>query len=197
MHSSQAPWTRQTRASRMSLAMTVLTLISLRVGNGSVLGSRHDLSTPVSPEPCVWCHAADSPSTNRVGALWDRSSPTATFDVYSSANTDAVGGTPSSHSLLCLGCHDGTVSPDEVGHLILGANSGGGHPVSIPYPTTAEARQFRPPPDPQNGWGAENVRLVGGRLECVSCHNVHDPDTPPFLNVSNAGSALCLTCHAK
>jgi predicted CXXCH cytochrome family protein len=33
-------------------------------------------------------------------------------------------------------------------------------------------------------------------VECASCHDPHG-DTPLFLRVQNAGSALCLACHNK
>jgi predicted CXXCH cytochrome family protein len=44
------------------------------------------------------------------------------------------------------------------------------------------------------------IRLFGAaanRLECSSCHNVHDDAIEPFLVRSNTGSALCLTCHLR
>lgn len=69
------------------------------------------------------------------------------------------------------------------------------HPISMTYPTAGQDPEFETPPDPTNGWS--DVILVGGKVECVSCHNVHDNTIEPFLNKSNAGSALCLTCHDK
>ena len=49
------------------------------------------------------------------------------------------------------------------------------------------------------------VRTYDGRVECASCHDPHGVPSagpgsmfkPTFLRVDNAGSALCLTCHAK
>ena len=44
------------------------------------------------------------------------------------------------------------------------------------------------------------VKLFGpasNRLECTSCHNVHDDAIEPFLVRSNTGSALCFTCHLR
>lgn len=34
-------------------------------------------------------------------------------------------------------------------------------------------------------------------VECASCHNPHNNANGMFLRTSNAGSALCLTCHIK
>ena len=40
--------------------------------------------------------------------------------------------------------------------------------------------------------------LFADQLECASCHDVHNSYGQPKLLVkSNAGSALCLTCHIK
>lgn len=34
-------------------------------------------------------------------------------------------------------------------------------------------------------------------VECASCHNPHNNTNTNFLRKSNAGSAICLTCHIK
>lgn len=34
-------------------------------------------------------------------------------------------------------------------------------------------------------------------VECASCHDPHVDETPTFLRVNPAGSAVCLTCHNK
>ncbi len=46
---------------------------------------------------------------------------------------------------------------------------------------------------------AEMLRrlLTNMRLECSTCHNVHDNAIPPFLVMSNSSSAMCLDCHIK
>lgn len=47
------------------------------------------------------------------------------------------------------------------------------------------------------------MMLSGGKVQCTSCHDVHNgsvgtgTDNAPFLKVSKAGSAICLTCHNK
>ena len=44
------------------------------------------------------------------------------------------------------------------------------------------------------------LRLFGStkRMECATCHNVHDETSyPPFLVMSNTGSAMCRACHDK
>ncbi|MDH4234955.1 MAG: cytochrome c3 family protein [Gallionella sp.] len=34
-------------------------------------------------------------------------------------------------------------------------------------------------------------------VECATCHDPHTANNPTFLRISNAGSALCLSCHDK
>jgi predicted CXXCH cytochrome family protein len=41
------------------------------------------------------------------------------------------------------------------------------------------------------------IPLFAGKLECASCHTVHDNSNVPFLRADNTGSALCLKCHNK
>ena len=52
---------------------------------------------------------------------------------------------------------------------------------------------FRPPDMPT---GFDNgVKLYDNRVECATCHNVHNPDNEPFLRVRS--DVLCQTCHLK
>jgi predicted CXXCH cytochrome family protein len=61
------------------------------------------------------------------------------------------------------------------------------------YPTANAS--FKTPPDPQNGW--TDIKLFAGKVECPTCHAVHDPTNTPFLRTANGGSTLCLKCHDK
>jgi predicted CXXCH cytochrome family protein len=85
--------------------------------------------------------------------------------------------------------------------LVIGTDLSNDHPISMPYPTSAQDPDFFVPPDLSKGWGGlsqYDVKLYAGGVECGSCHNVHDPGTGlKFLRKSNAASALCLTCHKK
>ena len=66
-----------------------------------------------------------------------------------------------------------TISDDEIsGDVALGVNGFLGHPAVASI-------------------------LIGGMMQCSSCHSTHDPTNTPFLRTSNVGSALCLTCHIK
>ena len=203
--------------------------------DGSVTGSRHDLSTGTSPEVCVFCHTPHTANPNLTGFLWNRAETTQVFIPYNSPTMQNPPDQPSPISILCLGCHDGVISqvtvygvvrdnkhqllsydgfPDNTSSpncerchsdlysgkppvLSLGTNLSDDHPISMLYPTGGTGMKFNTPPSPQEGWGTGDVRLVNGKVECVSCHNVHDPSIYPFMIKSNDGSALCMTCHKK
>ena len=67
------------------------------------------------------------------------------------------------------------------------------HPGGFDYATSDGAD-----PDIQ-AIASVTLPLPGGNVECSSCHDVHDYDgiSAPFLRATNAGSALCTTCHLK
>jgi predicted CXXCH cytochrome family protein len=112
--------------------------------------------------------------------------------------------TPGPTSLICLGCHDGTVATSAIGssHAMLatvreGFNVPDGfvwrdHPIGIAYPS--DRREYHP----EAFAVAKNIRLPEGRIECISCHDPHNElGIDGMLQVSNRRSALCLTCHIK
>ena len=104
-------------------------------------------------------------------------------------------------------------------YMELGVDLSNDHPVGIPYcgggqTTTGNAScadiDFNPVNTGPNassytvGTSAtmkERMRLysTGAQLtvECGSCHDPHNSTNTSFLRVSNAGSAVCLTCHTK
>jgi predicted CXXCH cytochrome family protein len=49
-------------------------------------------------------------------------------------------------------------------------------------------------PDSELGFN-NGVKLYEGRVECATCHNVHNPDNEPFLRIRS--DFLCQTCHIK
>lgn len=105
-------------------------------------------------------------------------------------------GTPdTSSSPSCRSCH-GQMYGDGP-FAALGTNLGNDHPISMDYPTAVVDPGFNVPPDATTGWGEDTVMLFNGKVECSSCHEVHDPGIYPFLRSSNNDAALCLTCHDK
>lgn len=123
-------------------------------------------------------------------------------------------------SNLCLSCHDGTVSVlsmlnpppagaptvaalagriDATGKIISAANVGidlrDDHPVNFTY-DTALAGTDGGLKDPAITPAVSKL-LLSGKVQCTSCHEVHDPANQPFLVMDNTASALCTTCHNK
>jgi predicted CXXCH cytochrome family protein len=111
---------------------------------------------------------------------------------------------PGPTSLLCLGCHDGTIATSTMGtsHALLAGIREGfrvpdgfvwrDHPIGVLYP------QGRLDYHPQAFVEKQGIRLPEGRMECISCHDPHNTcDIDALLVMSNRRSALCLTCHIK
>jgi predicted CXXCH cytochrome family protein len=89
----------------------------------------------------------------------------------------------------------------------LGSDLRNDHPVTITYETSRAATPAEFVSQTITGTkitvGATNpLPLFGASsatatVECASCHNPHNNTNGMFLRKSNAGSALCLTCHIK
>lgn len=192
----------------------------------TIVGSQHDLSAalPTSQQVCVFCHTPhqpEGPPQVNTDPLWNHTlSVTGSYGVYGSPTLDAVptdigGGTAVSN--LCMSCHDGTVGlgslyndPNITGGAeetptnsatIIGGNANMGidlsndHPVNFTY-DTALATTDGGLEDPATNATVASW-LIGGSVQCSSCHDVHDPTNLPFLRASNVNSALCTTCHTK
>ena len=145
--------------------------------------------------------------------LWNHQTTAATFTLYASSTTNAVIGQPDASSKLCLSCHDGTIALENFGatttgtHFITGVyNIGTGlnndHPVSFTYDAALATADggLRNPATYASGLGGTIATdmLIGGKLQCASCHDVHNKTGLPKLLIKTNGiSALCLTCHIK
>ena len=115
-------------------------------------------------------------------------------------------GQPSGVSLLCLSCHDGTVAASNyggtgdnseyvTGTANLGTDLSNDHPISIDW----EHQTLETDALCTNCHFTSNpVPFFNGRVECASCHDVHD-GTPyeKLLRLGISGSPLCLHCHEK
>ena len=93
------------------------------------------------------------------------------------------------------------------GAPFLGADLRNDHPITIVYETarTATPTEFVTQTitgtkitvgtvNPLPLYGSTTTTAT---VECASCHNPHSNLNGMFLRKSNAGSALCLTCHIK
>ncbi len=204
----------------MKLAMrtlvgTLAVLLLPLTANAQVSGSKHDFTGEgwSGGEICKPCHIPHNASTTVAGApLWNHAVTTATFTVYASPTFDATPGQPSGTSLLCLSCHDGTVALDDMlnggaaspsvfinsigtGSGDVGTDLSNDHPISFTYDA---ALVLLDPELADPTISPVSDLLFAGQMECASCHDVHRTGSnASLLRISNAGSALCLTCHLK
>ncbi len=157
---------------------------------------------------CLPCHTPHNALVSGdQGVLWNHAETTQTFVMYKS-----TAGQPEGPSKLCLSCHDGVTAIDNyggnggtgivmTGRAKLGTDLSNDHPIGIQYPSALPA-EFRDPSTFAPGiGGGPGVRLVEinsiERVECTSCHNVHNNGLGNFLRVPLQESYLCLQCHIK
>ena len=182
---------------------------------GQISGSAHDMSGETwnaSGEICIVCHTPHNAVAVTGAVLWNHGVTVATFTTYTSGTLDGTITAPDGTSKLCLSCHDGTVGLEDfagaggilnliTGNALVGTDLSNDHPVSITYTTTTASDDggLFDPSVGLSGLGTtiDADMLFSGRVECSSCHDVHDNTNTMFLIKSNAVSALCLTCHNK
>ena len=173
-------------------------------------GSAHDFENgggelTGEAEMCQPCHIPHGGDTASGAPLWSHDPTVATFTPYTSTSLNATVGQPNGISKLCLSCHDGTVGLDSydsvaspnglkmTGTANVGIDLRNDHPVSFTYDATLSSADGGLN-DP-SGLGAY---LFSGKVECSSCHDVHnEAGEASLLRETNAGSALCLKCHNK
>ena len=125
----------------------------------------------------------------------------------------------------CLACHAagaGIVGAGATDFTVfaIGTDLRNDHPVGIRFPPAGAGTDYKDPPRKEarmayfdnNGSSradSNEIRLYntgqGYEVECASCHDPHGVPSagagsvfnPTFLRVSNVGSGVCLTCHAK
>jgi len=133
---------------------------------------------------------------------------------------------PGSISKLCLSCHDGSVAVSSYGNFnggIAGSKHTGSvtttgtrfaigeggdlsnhHPIGFDYGYVEaiddEIRDASSDLLGNNPYSLTiNDLLYGGKMECASCHDVHNTKNTgtKFVWVADDQSNLCLSCHAK
>jgi len=182
-----------------------------------ITGSEHDFSSAgwnSSGEICIVCHAPHGGTALSDAPLWNHSLTTQSFTLYSSGTLDASDlGQPAGTTRLCLSCHDGTIALDSFGGttgtnfvgdpIASGGDLNSEHPISFTYNDALATNDggLNPPSTTPSGLGGTiaDDMLFNNKVECASCHDVHNAlgTGGNLLVKSNAGSGLCLTCHAK
>jgi predicted CXXCH cytochrome family protein len=88
-------------------ALLAWLLLAPALHAGTVIGTRHDLSTATTPQVCEFCHTPHGANTNLQAPLWNRAETSQTFTLYGSSTMKVAVGQPRAASRLCLSCHDG------------------------------------------------------------------------------------------
>lgn len=199
-------------------------------GLAKISGSAHDFTAKTSitavtgqgDEVCKACHVPH----NAIASVTDGTTIFAVNDILWAKDY----GTPATtgqtlkvrNSVLCMGCHDGTISDNATspapapytfsGPANLGTDLSNDHPVDVLYGYESTAPDAKTAFNPTTDVKTAGIRLYtdnGGTanvVACQSCHDVHGKadasvtppaDIPHFLRVKNSASALCLTCHVK
>jgi predicted CXXCH cytochrome family protein len=207
---------------RIGLVLTVtIVLMFAQVSLGqTIVGSAHDFSGAAwntTDEICIVCHTPHNADMTVPDApLWNHQvTSVSNYTLYSSLtfNGAASIGQPDGSSKLCLSCHDGTVALENfsgmttgtnyiTGDALIGTDLSDDHPISFTYDAalaTADGGLFDPTITPSGlGGTITNTMLYGDKMQCASCHDVHNGAGVVFLlRKSNTASALCLTCHDK
>lgn len=182
----------------------------------SIQTSAHDFSSAawnIDGEICIVCHTDHNGNVAVDAApLWNHTVPQTQYIPYTSATFDAKAGQPTGTSKICLSCHDGSVALDSfggktgnsylTGSANLGTDLSNDHPVSFVYDPGLSLKDggLADPLSDASGLGSsiDNDLLFRHRLECTSCHDVHNKQgNPGLLVINNTKSRLCLTCHEK
>lgn len=112
--------------------------------------------------------------------------PNITFDTLASgADSDRLGDLFYEGSPMGTGANITNGWPGNTAQPLDMSND---HPVSIQY--TGNSIIGSSPTDAR-------LRLFNNKVECSTCHLVHDPANPPFLAMSNSSSNMCRACHNK
>ena len=201
-----------------TLGLSIVLLAALEVqGIAAAISSGHDFRNDIDGEPgnCSVCHMrGTSVDASRANTpLWlAQSGPQNYTDMRTVPMRDSESVSVSGVSNSCLSCHDGSVAGESSERLsadttmpgwdarAIASSVGNSHPVSLVY-DGASARLnpglFDPSVAPSGLGGtiAQDL-LVDSRVECSSCHTVHDKHGDgSFLRISNKRGELCLTCH--
>lgn len=187
-------------------------------------------------EICRVCHVPHDHNRDTQyylnGLLWNHAVSDATYTMYNSSWSSTLDNfqesQPEGIAKLCLGCHDGTVGidtfdkyagdsvfmedydehfqhpgPDMQEGAVLDLR--GTHPLSIIYDEAVDTN-LNPRTDDMGNSGTIQSVLDAQRVQCSSCHDVHDQEAvggTHLLRVAQTeaqggtASGLCLTCHAK
>ena len=184
----------------------------------------------VDKRVCAQCHAPHDASGQEL--QWSPKLVIPAYSLYTLPTAVIPRGDPGVNSRLCLSCHDGTLgilnySGSKRNYLFAGGKLGGtaftnriairDHPIGSGYDSDLAANDASmADPDARqvvlvstksdrNKTRTGNLgmmMLAEGRVECTSCHDVHNrytvgPTSKGLVKVGLYNSALCQICHEK
>jgi predicted CXXCH cytochrome family protein len=201
-----------------AMIVALSTMFSGAPVNAALTGTKHDFTAQTwsGGQICLPCHTPHNANTSVANApLWNHTVSTSSYTLYTSTtfNGSATITQPAGYSKLCLSCHDGSVALDSFGGVTgttfitgkgnLGTALTNDHPISFTYNAALATTDgsLKDPTTALSGLGgtvAANMLEGGTTMQCSSCHDVHNKyNVAKLLKKSNAGSALCQTCHSK
>lgn len=195
--------------------------------NAQIEGSAHDFSDAGWSDhqickPCHTPHNAITVDINGYGTdrLWNHALP-AEDQVYNTQEGDLTRNDAlDAKSILCMGCHDGTVALDSFGGVgggtfifgdgLIGTDLTNDHPVGAAgyWNAAYEGTRMNPRLDWENQYfgtdrmGRLQDMLIEGVAEpvvsCTTCHEPHRRGGNDYLlRIDNEASQMCLACHNK
>ena len=204
------------------LAGSCMLLVS-GVALAVVTGSKHDFTdgtgsfdNTANDQVCKVCHAPHNNLNAANSVLWNHNSDAGAFTMYTSPSFEEGGtATLGGASKLCLSCHDGATAIDSflggpttnnlaaTGVYNMAKDLSNDHPISFAYDATGEDLKATSETvtlgDASTGSILEKL-LVGGNVECSSCHDPHNKkngSNTKLLLISSTSSNLCKACHTK
>jgi len=189
--------------------------------NAQITGSAHDFSNAgwSRGQICLPCHTPHNVNEVEIngfasGPLWNHALPAESqlYTLYDTVDPALRNDALDVNSILCMGCHDGTVALDSFGGRtgvqfingseLIGTDLSNDHPVGATAIYPIGSNSFKDPTTWPSGMGKLKSMLVNSVEEkvvgCSTCHTVHNKGNNEFmLRLNNSGSTLCLACHVK
>ncbi len=208
----------------LAAVMFVVGLMFAGNAAAGVIGTDHDLSGQMgtsTQQVCVFCHHPHRGTDVVDDLLWNFGGIQTQFATYNSTTnvtidgtTEDVDATTAPRSYLCLACHDGDIAAgaliaapgdgvgenvDGTGAPALSANLGttleDDHPVNITIAGDANMAT-------ENDVTAAGLPIFTGKVQCATCHDVHDTTITSGTGVAfmrsltwMVDSEICTICH--
>ena len=119
----------------------------------------------------------------------------AVLSVASPAITDKVvhhGNTVDAEGIAesCISCHDGSIA-GNISFCTVKCDFSTPHAIMKKYPPAGKSAFYAPVAEAR----AKGVRIVNGKVTCISCHNLKNEGR--YHLVQDDRGKLCAICHIK